>query len=337
MLLFYQKGYIFSPKYFTMRKILVIGASGQIGTDLTLTLRKHFGNKSVIAADIKYPSDEVLDSGIFEQLDVMNKKDLVEIIHEHNISQIYHLAAILSGKAEEDPMFAWKLNMESFFNVMNAAKENQITRVFWPSSIAAFGVNSQKTNTPQWDIMDPNTVYGISKIAGERWMAYYNQKYNMDIRSIRYPGLISYKTEAGGGTTDYAVEIFYEAVKNQKYTCFLKEGTTLPMMYMDDAIRATIELMEADKDKLSIDCSYNLAGISFSPKELAEEVKKVIPSFEINYEIDFRQDIAESWPQSIDDSLAQKDWNWKNEFNIQKMTEIMILEVSKKFKNQTTE
>ncbi|MCD6367259.1 MAG: NAD-dependent epimerase/dehydratase family protein, partial [Bacteroidales bacterium] len=277
-----------------MRKILVIGASGQIGTDLTLTLRKHFGNKSVIAADIKYPSDEVLDSGIFEKLDVMNKKDLVEIIHEHNISQIYHLAAILSGKAEEDPMFAWKLNMESFFNVINAAKENQITQVFWPSSIAAFGINSKKTNTPQWDIMDPNTVYGISKIAGERWMAYYNQKYNMDIRSIRYPGLISYKTEAGGGTTDYAVEIFYEAVKTQKYTCFLKENTTLPMMYMDDAIRATIELMEVDKEKLSIDCSYNLAGISFSPKELAKEVKKVIPNFEMSYKPDFRQDIAES-------------------------------------------
>jgi len=320
-----------------MRKILVIGASGQIGTDLTLTLRKYFGNKSVIAADIKYPSDEVLDSGIFEKLDVMNKKDLVEIIHEHNISQIYHLAAILSGKAEEDPMFAWKLNMESFFNVVNAAKENQITKVFWPSSIAAFGLNSQKTNTPQWDIMDPNTVYGISKIAGERWMAYYNQKYDMDIRSIRYPGLISYKTAAGGGTTDYAVEIFYEAVKNQKYTCFLKEDTTLPMMYMDDAIRATIELMEADKEKLSIDCSYNLAGISFSPKELAKEVKKVIPNFEMSYKPDFRQAIAESWPQSIDDSLAQKDWNWKNEFDIKKMTKIMILEISKKFKNQTTE
>ena len=336
MLLFYQKTFIFSPKYLTMRKILVIGASGQIGTDLTLTLRKHFGNESVIAADIKYPSDEVLDSGIFEQLDVMNKKDLVEIIHEHNISQIYHLAAILSGKAEENPMFAWKLNMESFFNVVNAAKENQITKVFWPSSIAAFGLNSQKTNTPQWDIMDPNTVYGISKIAGERWMAYYNQKYNMDIRSIRYPGLISYKTEAGGGTTDYAVEIFYEAVKNQKYTCFLKEDTTLPMMYMDDAIRATIELMEADKENLSIDCSYNLAGISFSPKELATEIKKVIPNFEIDYRIDFRQEIAESWPQSIDDSLAQKDWNWKKEFDIKKMTKIMILEISKKLKEQTT-
>ncbi len=331
------KSIYFRPKYFTMRKILVIGASGQIGTDLTLTLRKYFGNESVVAADIKYPSDEVLDSGIFEQLDVMNKKDLVEIIHEHNISQIYHLAAILSGKAEQDPMFAWKLNMESFFNVVNAAKENQITKVFWPSSIAAFGLNSKKINTPQWDIMDPNTVYGISKIAGERWMSYYNQKYDMDIRSIRYPGLISYKTEAGGGTTDYAVEIFYEAVKNQEYTCFLKEDTTLPMMYMDDAIRATIELMEADKEKLSIDCSYNLAGISFSPRDLANEIKKVIPNFTIQYEPDFRQAIAESWPQSIEDSLAQKDWEWKNEFDIKKMTEVMVLEISKKFKNQTTE
>ncbi len=331
------KSIYFSPKYFTMRKILVIGASGQIGTDLTLTLRKHFGNESIIAADIKYPLDEVLDSGIFEQMDVMNKKDLVEIIHQHNISQIYHLAAILSGKAEQNPMFAWKLNMESFFNVINAAKENQITQVFWPSSIAAFGVQSKKINTPQWDIMDPNTVYGISKIAGERWMAYYNQKYGMDIRSIRYPGLISYKTKAGGGTTDYAVEIFYKAIKNQKYTCFLKANTILPMMYMDDAIRATIELMETDKKKLTIDCSYNLAGISFSPKELTNEIKKIIPNFEINYNPDFRQAIAESWPQSIDDSTAQKDWGWKNGFNIQKMTETMILEISKKFKNQMTE
>jgi len=320
-----------------MRKILVIGASGQIGTDLTLTLRKHFGNESTIAADIKYPSDEVLNSGIFEQLDVMNKKELVEIIHHHNISEIYNLVAILSGKAEQDPMFAWKLNMESFFNVLNAAKENQITKVFWPSSIAAFGVQSQKINTPQWDVMDPNTVYGISKIAGERWMAYYNQKYGMDIRSIRYPGLISYKTEPGGGTTDYAVEIFYEAVRKQKYTCFLKKDTTLPMMYMDDAIRATIELMETDKKNLTIDCSYNLAGISFSPEELANEIKKIIPNFEIDYKADFRQAIAESWPQSIDDTTAQKDWGWKNKFDLKKMTETMILETSKKLKNQTTE
>ncbi len=319
-----------------MKKILVIGASGQIGTDLTLSLRKYFGNESTITADIKYPSDEVLESGIFEQLDVMNKKDLVEVIHQHNISEIYNLVAILSGKAEQDPMFAWKLNMESFFNVLNAAKENQITKVFWPSSIAAFGINSQKINTPQWDIMDPNTVYGISKIAGERWIAYYNQKYGMDIRSIRYPGLISYKTEAGGGTTDYAVEIFYEAVKKQKYTCFLKKDTRLPMMYMDDAIRATIELMETDKERLSINSSYNLSGISFTPKELANEIKKVIPNFEIDYNIDFRQAIAESWPQSIDDSTAQKDWGWKSKYDIKKMTETMILEISKKLKNQTT-
>jgi len=319
-----------------MHKILVIGAAGQIGTDLTLTLRKYFGNESVIAADIKYPSDEVLDSGIFEQVDVMNKKDLVEVIHQNNISQIYHLAAILSGKAEENPMFSWQLNMEGLFNVLNAAKENQITKIFWPSSIAAFGLRSKKTNTPQWDVMDPNTVYGISKIAGERWIAYYNQKYDMDIRSIRYPGLISYKTNAGGGTTDYAVEIFYDAIQKQKYTCFLKEDTILPMMYMDDAIRATIELMEADKSKLTIDNAYNLASISFAPKDLAAEIKQIIPNFEITYNPDFRQAIAETWPQSIDDSQAQKDWGWKSKIGLKKMTQVMILEISKKIKKQTS-
>lgn len=317
-----------------MRKILVIGASGQIGTDLTLTLRKHFGSKSVIASDIKYPSDEVLDSGIFEQLDVFNKKHLVEIIHEHNISQIYHLAAILSGKAEQDPMFGWKLNMEGFFNVMNAAKENQIQQVFWPSSIAVFGPGSKKENTPQSDIMDSSTVYGISKITGERWVAYYNNKYDMDIRSLRYPGLISYKTPAGGGTTDYAVEIFYEAVMKQKYTCFLEKNTALPMMYIDDAIRATIELMETNKENLTIDSSYNLAGISFTPSEITKYIKKIIPNFSIDYKPDFRQAIADSWPQSIDDTQATKDWGWQPKFNLKKLTEVMILEISKKLKNQ---
>jgi len=316
-----------------MKKILVIGSAGQIGTDLTLTLRKLFGKENVVASDIRYPSDEVLDSGIFETLDVMKPEQLVEIIYTHNITEIYHLAAILSGNAEKDPEFAWNLNMGGLFNVINVARDNQVRRVFWPSSIAAFGPNSQKTDTPQYDIMDPTTVYGISKLAGERWIEYYNNRYDMDIRSLRYPGLISYKTKAGGGTTDYAVEIFEKAIKDRHYTCFLKEDTRLPMMYMDDAIRATIELMEAPKENLSIASSYNVSAISFTPKELAEAIQKVLPKFTIDYDIDFRQAIAESCPQVIDDSLARKDWNWAHQFDIDKMTTTMILEMAKELKN----
>ena len=315
-----------------MKKILVIGAAGQIGTDLTLKLNSIYGSNNVIVADIRKPSGEITGQNKYYELNVLGAETLKQTVKENNIDTISHLAAMLSGKAEQNPSFAWELNMNGLFNVLNVAKDNGVHKVFWPSSIAAFGPNSQKKNTPQYDVMDPNTVYGISKIAGELWAQYYFEKYNVDIRSLRYPGLISYKTEAGGGTTDYAVEIFYEAVKNKHYTSFLDKGTTLPMMYMDDAIRATIELMEAPAEKIKIRTSYNIAAISFAPEELADEIKKHIPEFKIDYKPDFRQKIAESWPQSIDDTRARTDWGWKHEYDIQKMTEVMLKAISDKLR-----
>jgi nucleoside-diphosphate-sugar epimerase len=317
-----------------MKKILIIGASGQIGTDLTLKLNELFGTENVIVADIREPNREVVPDNIYEKLDVLDINMVKEIVTRYKITDIYHLAAMLSGKAELNPGFAWHLNMNGLFNVLNVAKDNNVSKVFWPSSIAAFGPNSKKQNTPQYDVMDPNTVYGISKVSGELWAQYYYEKYGLDVRSLRYPGLISYKTEAGGGTTDYAVEIFYEAIKKGSYTSFLDKGTTLPMMYMDDAIRATIELMEADKEKIKIRTSYNIAAISFAPEELAAEIKKHIPEFKITYEPDFRQKIAESWPQSIDDSRARTDWGWSHEYNLTKMTEVMLKEIEKKIKHK---
>ena len=317
-----------------MKKILVIGAAGQIGTDLTLKLNELFGVENVIVADIREPNREIVPDNVFEKLDVLDLERVKEVVNKYKITDIYHLAAMLSGKAELNPGFAWHLNMDGLFNVLNVAKDNGVSKVFWPSSIAAFGPNSRKQNTPQFDVMDPNTVYGISKVSGELWAQYYFEKYGLDVRSLRYPGLISYKAEAGGGTTDYAVEIFYDAIKKGSYTSFLDKGTTLPMMYMDDAIRATIELMEADKEKIKIRTSYNVAAISFAPEEIAAEIKKHIPGFEINYEPDFRQKIAESWPQSIDDSRARSDWGWKHEYDLAKMTEVMIKEIEKKIKHK---
>ncbi|MDQ3021576.1 MAG: NAD-dependent epimerase/dehydratase family protein [Bacteroidota bacterium] len=313
-----------------MEKILVIGAAGQIGSELTLALRKVYGNANVYATDIKDAPDDIKNSGPFQLVDVMDEKRLIHFVIRYKITQIYLLAAVLSGNAERLPLQAWDINMRSLLNILDLAREVGINKIFWPSSIAVFGLTTPKINTPQLTIMEPNTVYGISKLAGERWSEYYFNKHHLDVRSIRYPGLISYKTEAGGGTTDYAVEIFYEAIECCKYECFLKPDTTLPMMFMPDAIRATIELMEADQSKLTVHSSYNLSGISFSPEQLANEIKKIIPDFEITYKPDFRQAIADSWPKSIDDSVARKDWGWKNEFDLEKMTKIMLGEVKKK-------
>lgn len=315
-----------------MENILVIGAAGQIGSELTIELRKIYGDDHVFATDIKQASKDITEGGPFQILDVLDDKRLIHFVIRHKITQIYHLAAVLSGNAERIPVQAWNINMESLMNILDLAKEvEEIKKVFWPSSIAVFGPTTPKVNTPQLTVMEPRTVYGISKQAGERWIEYYNRRYKVDTRSIRYPGLISYKTEAGGGTTDYAVEIFYDAVKSGSYECFLTEDTRLPMLFMTDAIKSTIDLMEADSSKLSIKASYNLGGISFTPKQLADEIKKHIPTFQISYKTDFRQAIADSWPQSIDDSVARKDWGCSYSYDLPKMTELMINEVKKKF------
>lgn len=313
-----------------MKKILVIGAAGQIGTDLTIELRNRFGAENVIATDIKMASEEVMNGGPFENLDAMDKKRIAAVLEEYEITEIYHLAAILSGNAEKNPRWAWDLNMNSLFNVLDIAKEKGVNKIFWPSSMGAFGPSTPEWDTPQVTVMEPTTVYGISKQAGERWVEYYFDKYDMDIRSLRYPGLISWKTEAGGGTTDYAVEIFYEALKCAKYECFLSEDMALPMMYMDDAVKATIQLMEAPAENIKVRSSYNLGGISFTPKELVEEIRKYIPELEVTYNPDFRQQIAESWPRRISDEAAQKDWGWKDEYDLEKMTKVMVENIKKK-------
>ncbi|MDY6800165.1 MAG: NAD-dependent epimerase/dehydratase family protein [Bacteroidota bacterium] len=313
-----------------MKNILITGASGQIGSDLTIELRRLFGNNNVIASDIKPGTREIMQGGPFETVDVMDKKRIVEVVDNYNITEIYHLAAILSGNAEKKPKWAWDINMASLFNVLDIGKEKGIKKIFWPSSMGAFGASTPAIDTPQLTIMEPSTVYGISKLAGERWCEYYFNKYGLDIRSLRYPGLISWKTEAGGGTTDYAVEIFYDAIKCGKYECFLSEDIALPMMYMDDAVKATIQLMETDAKNVKVRSSYNLGGISFTPKELSDEIKKYIPELEVIYKPDFRQEIAESWPRSISDEAAQKDWGWKHEFGLEQMTKVMIENIRKK-------
>jgi len=307
------------PKY-----ILIIGACGQIGTELTLTLREKYGSEYVIASDIREGNEDLMQSGPFEILDATNYDALEEVIAYYEISEVYLMAAMLSATAEKFPMRAWNLNMNTLFNVLNLAKEKKIDKIFWPSSIAVFGPNTPKDDTPQNTIMEPSTVYGISKQSGERWCEYYFKKFDVDVRSIRYPGLISWKTMPGGGTTDYAVEIYHKALSEGSYTCFLEEDTKLPMMFMDDAIRATLQIMEAPSEKIKERSAYNLAAMSFTPKEMAENIKAVIPEFEMAYEPDFRQEIANSWPSSIDDSSAQKDWNWKAEFDLEKTTETML-------------
>jgi nucleoside-diphosphate-sugar epimerase len=303
-------------------KILVIGSSGQIGTELVQNLREIYGIDSVIASDVKVTEQAM--EGPFEVIDVMDAQGLHQIVKRHKITQIYLLAALLSATAEKNPKLGWDLNMQGLFNVLDLAKEKIIQKIYWPSSIAVFGPNTPKINTPQYTVMEPSTVYGISKQAGERWCEYYFNKYNVDVRSLRYPGLIGWKSAPGGGTTDYAVHIFHEALKDGRYECFLSENTTLPMMYMPDAIKATIGIMQADASKIRIRSSYNLSGFSFSPKEIAEEIRKYFPKFEISYKPDSRQQIADSWPQSIDSQEAKKDWGWQPEYDLVSMTKDML-------------
>jgi nucleoside-diphosphate-sugar epimerase len=305
-------------------KILVIGASGQIGVELTMALRKMYGNSNVIASDLREENELLKGTGPYVSLDVMNKEMLHVQVIRQNITQIYLLAAILSATGEKNPNLAWNLNMQGLLNVLDIAREEKLEKIYWPSSIAVFGPTSPKQNCPQQTIIEPTTVYGISKYAGEFWCNYYHHRFGVDVRSLRYPGLISYKSAPGGGTTDYAVEIFYEALESQQYKCFLQEDTYLPMMYMPDAIRATIELMEAPKEKISIRTSYNLSSMSFSPKEISAEIKKHIPSFQVSYHPDYRQAIADSWPQSIDDAVARNDWGWKHDYDLPQMTEDML-------------
>lgn len=304
-----------------MSKILIIGSNGQIGTELLKTLRDQKGMENVIASDIRQPKKA---DPYFEELDVLNKERLHEIVKEHNIKEIYLLAALLSATAEQNPSFAWKLNMESLFYVLDLAKDKVIDKIFWPSSIAVFGPTTPRDNTPQYTVMEPSTVYGISKQAGERWCEYYANKFDVDVRSIRYPGLISYTALPGGGTTDYAVDIFYSAKKGEDFNCFLKEDTALPMMFMEDAVRGTIELMEAPKSSIKIRSSYNLSGISFTPKEIHASIAQHQPNFKISYAPDFRQKIADSWPKSIDDQHATNDWGWSAKYDLDTMVQVML-------------
>ena len=311
-----------------MRKTIVIGACGQIGTELVLALRAQKGNDLVVAADLHDDCPSKLSGGPYAKMDILNREAVRSYIINEGIKEVYLLAALLSATAEKNPAFAWELNMEGLFTILDLAKEGHIEKIFWPSSIAVFGPTTPKVNTPQLTIMEPSTVYGISKQAGERWCEYYFNNYGVDVRSIRYPGLISYTSLPGGGTTDYAVDIFYQAKLGNEFNCFLKEDTALPMMYMEDAIRATLELMEAPKENIKTRSSYNLSGCSFTPKELAEEIKIRIPEFKINYSPDFRQKIADSWPGSIDDSSARQDWGWKENYNTKSLVDIMLENVN---------
>jgi len=307
-----------------MDRILVIGAGGQLGTELTKALAHKYGNDNIIATDFQDAMKEKFEYCSFQTLNVMDKPALEKIVEKEKVTQIYHLAAILSASGEQHPLQAWDLNMGGLLNVLEIARDHKIEKVFWPSSIAVFGPTTPADKTPQHTVMEPSTVYGISKQAGERWCEYYYNKFGVDVRSIRYPGLISYKSPPGGGTTDYAVDIFYKAKATGKFTCFLSKDTALPMMFMDDAIRATIQLMDAPASRLRIRSAYNLGGISFTPEEIASSIKNHLPAFEITYEPDFRQAIADSWPNSIDDSYAQADWEWKLGFDLERMTEVML-------------
>ncbi len=309
------------------KNILIIGACGQIGTELTYTLRAIHGNDKIIASDIREGNSELVQSGPFELLDATDLNAVEELVAYHEIDEVYLMAAMLSATAEKFPMRAWNLNMNSLFNILNLAKEKKISKIFWPSSIAVFGPKTPQQLTPQNTIMQPTTVYGISKLSGEGWCEYYFNKFGVDVRSLRYPGLISWKTQPGGGTTDYAVEIYHKAINEGHYTCFLESNTELPMMFMDDAIRATLELMNADSKKVKQRTSYNLSGMSFTPAEIAKSIQAKIADFKISYKPDFRQEIADSWPSSIDDTSAQKDWGWKSKFDLAKTTEIMLQKI----------
>jgi nucleoside-diphosphate-sugar epimerase len=311
----------------TGEKALIIGAGGQIGVELTESLSKIYGAENVIPTDLK--DSGTFEKNNFEQLDALDRTALFEVVKKHRVTEVYHLAALLSATGEQNPMFAWKLNMESLFHVLDLAKEKHIRKIYWPSSIAVFGPTTPREKTPQYTVMEPSTIYGISKQAGERWCEWYFNKFQVDVRSLRYPGLIGWKSAPGGGTTDYAVHIFHEALKHKKYESFLSENTALPMMHMEDAIRATIELMHAPSEKVKIRGSYNLAGISFTPKQIASEIRKHIPDFTITYKPDFRQTIADSWPKSIDDSNAKKDWDWKEKYDLPLLVSNMLENLSK--------
>jgi nucleoside-diphosphate-sugar epimerase len=311
-------------------KILIMGACGHIGSELTYKLREMYGVDNVIASDINTRKLDLVNSGPFEIIDAKNFNAIKDCCKNHNINTVYLMAALLSATGEKYPMEAWDLNMNSLFHVLNLAKGKTIEKVFWPSSIAVFGHTTPKENTPQYTIMEPTTVYGITKQVGERWCEYYHEKYGVDVRSLRYPGIISWKTLPGGGTTDYAIEIYHEAIKNSRYDCFLTEDTELPMMFMDDAIKATVNIMEAKKESIKIRSSYNLSAISFTPKQIAKSIQKHIPDFSITYTPDFRQDIADSWPKSIDDSRAREDWNWQHAFSLENITQEMLNQLSKK-------
>lgn len=312
-------------------RILIIGACGQIGTELTLALRKRFGADKVVASDIREGNAELMDDGHFELLDATDFTAVEDVIFRYKVDTVYLMAAMLSAIAERFPAKAWHLNMTSLFHILNLAKDKKIKKVFWPSSIAVFGATTPATDTPQLTIMEPSTVYGISKQTGERWCEYYFNKYGVDVRSIRYPGLISYTTEPGGGTTDYAVDIYHRALKHGHYRCFLNKGTVLPMMYMEDAIRATIKIMDAPKKDIKVRSSYNLAGVSYAPEDVGASIQKHLPDFELTYEPDFRQAIADSWPNTIDDSVARKDWGWTHKFDLDAITEVMLKNLKKQY------
>lgn len=314
--------------------VLVIGSCGQLGTELVASLRDIYGNDFVVASDIRKGESEVFEQGPFEELDILDLNRFKEVLQKYKPTQVYHLAALLSATAEKMPEFAWKLNMQGLFHVLDAAKEEgtSIGRVYWPSSIAAFGPNTPRYETPQYGPMDPTTVYGISKYAGELYIQYYYNRYGVDTRSLRYPGLIGHKSDPGGGTTDYAVAIYHDALKDGKHECFLKEGTTLPMLYMPDALKATLEVMHAPADAIKMRMSYNLAGMSFAPEEIAASIKAHIPAFNITYSPDYRQAIADSWPAVIDDSLARDHWGWKPDYDLEKMTKDMLDNIAPRYK-----
>lgn len=313
-------------------KILITGALGQIGTELTNRLVEIHGRENVVASGLDRYDQNLTSAGYYERMDVTNTQLVRQIVKDYEITTVYHLASLLSGTSEKQPLFAWKLNVEPLINFCEMAREGLLSKIFWPSSIAVFGKGIPKENVAQDVVLNPTTVYGISKLAGEKWCEYYHDKYGVDVRSIRYPGLISYKTPPGGGTTDYAVEIFYKAIEENSYTSFITEDTFMPMLYMEDAIEATLKLMQAEKDSLSVRTSYNLGGMSFSPKELAAAIEKKQPGFTISYQPDFRQAIADSWPASIDDSVARQDWGLTYKYGLEEMTEDMLKNLKEKLK-----